>query len=214
MIDLQSLYSHIEKEISALKRPSIIGVNGAITSGKTVLAENLSQYLEESGYHVQLIHIDDFHNPKSIRLKENSPEYYLNNAIDANRFSSLISAIKTGPAYKKMSVLDMGTDAYTKNEVYETRADSIVIVEGVLLYKPEIASLFDYKIFLDIDEKEILPRGSKRDAALYGESILKEYENLYIPVHRLYMNNFSPEKQSDMIIDNNDVHRPLIMDKT
>jgi uridine kinase len=212
IMDKLILYSNIEKKISRLNTPSVIGINGAIASGKSMLSQELNQYLKDIGYQTQIIHIDDFHNPRSIRMKNNSPEWYLHNAIDTQRFGALITDIKHGHVNKVMTLLDMGTDGYTNSKVYTTGINTIVIVEGVLLYCPPISHFFDYKIFLDVDYNEILRRGKERDVPLYGETILQQYIELYIPVQEMYVSRYFPKEQSDLVINNNNFQAPFIVE--
>ena len=169
------IYSHIEKDISSLKKPLVIGINGAITSGKTMFSKGLEQYLQDKGYDTQIIHIDDFHNPRSIRMKDNSPQAYIDNAIDFRKFEELITEIKCKAVNKTMTLLDMGAESYVSNKTFITNMNTIVIVEGVLLYSQQIKHLFDYRIYLDIDYAEILRRGKERDVPQFGEQILQQY---------------------------------------
>jgi phosphoglycolate phosphatase len=205
-----ALYSHIERKIANLKRPAIIGINGAITSGKTMMSHELDGHLKDRGCSTQLIHMDDFHNKRSVRMKGNSPKCYLDNAIDTQRFEELITDIKRGPVNKTMTLLDMGTDTYTNNKSYATDIDTVVIVEGVLLYCQSLKKFFDFKIYLDVDYNEILRRGKERDVPLYGESIIQQYIDLYIPVQKIYVSRCSPREQSDLVINNNNFCEPVI----
>jgi uridine kinase len=212
-MNIHLLYAHIERDILAFKKPVIIGINGAITSGKTVLSQGLEQYLRDRGHHTQIIHIDDFHNPGYIRLGDGSPHCYFEHAIDFRKFGTLLSEIRYGPVNKTMTVIDLGTDMFTRERSYTTGFDTIVIVEGVLLYCPEIAHFFDYRIFLDIDYEEVLRRGKERDVPLYGEAILQQYIDLYIPVQKIYETRCNPGQQSHLVINNNDVEHPVIVRK-
>jgi uridine kinase len=208
-VEALGVYSYIEKHVSALRKPAIVGIDGAVTSGKTMFSQMLERYLNNMGYPTQSIHIDDFHKPRSVRMKGYSPEHYFDNAIDTQKFGELITAMKRGGS-KTISVLHLGTDTYA-NRVYTADANTLVIVEGVLLYTPAIRRFFDYKIFLDIDDDEILRRGKERDVPLYGEDILRQYIDLYIPVHKIYVGQCYPKKQSDLVIDNNNVREPMIV---
>jgi phosphoglycolate phosphatase len=209
-MDKPTLYSHIERKVANLKRPAIIGINGAITSGKTMMSHELDRHLKDRGYPTQLIHMDDFHNARSIRMGGNSPECYFENAIDTQRLGELITDIKRGPVNKTMTLLDMGTDTYTNSKSYITNIDTVVIVEGVLLYRQSIKRLFDFKIYLDVDYNEILRRGKERDVPLYGESIIQQYIDLYIPVQKIYASRCSPKEQSDLVVNNNNFCEPVI----
>ncbi len=210
-MDTRSLCEHIEKDISKLERPAIIGINGAITSGKTTLALALDRFLRERKVHTQLIHMDDFHHPRAIRFGDLTIENYFLNAMDLEKFSELILEIKRHPVNKTMTLLDMNTDTYVNQQVYTTGMNSVVIVEGVLLYRPPIEHLFDYRVFLDVEEEEIFRRGEERDVPLYGDGILEQYEHYFLPIQRAYFSRYSPKEKSHLVVDNNRFESPSIL---
>ena len=61
----------------------------------------------------------------------------------------------------------------------------------MLLFRPPLDKLFDYKIFLDISFQEVLRRAAKRDVPKYGDAILDRYKQRYIPAQQIL------EKSSD-----------------
>jgi Uridine kinase len=200
--------TYIESKIHQLNKPCVIGINGAITSGKTTFSEALIAYLNDRGYKTQLLHIDDFHNSRAVRMKDNSPEHYYANAVDTARFTELIAEIKRAPVNKTIAVRNMGTDDFTDTITLSTDMETVVIVEGVLLYIPQIRDLFDYKILLDIGYDEIIRRGLERDVPLYGEEIMSLYTDLLIPVQQIYADRCAIYDLCDMIIDNTDFLNP------
>ncbi|SHI65982.1 HAD hydrolase-like protein [Lutispora thermophila] len=204
------IYSKIEKEVANLKKPIVLGVNGVDTSGKTVFAEALSIYLQHRGYQTQLMHMDDFHNPKEMRYKDTSPQGYINYAFDLNKLESIITEIKGNDVDKDFHVLDFDLDTYTKKLHIKTTRNTIIILEGVLLYRPPISNLIDYKIFLDISFDEVLNRANIRDVPKYGVEFLDKYKERYIPAQKLYLQKYNPKKLCDMVIDNNDYNKPFI----
>lgn len=205
------LCPRIAKDIANLKRPTIVGINGAITSGKTMLSLKLNQYLQKQGTQTQLIHMDDFHTPRAIRFGDFSVNHYFEHAMDLNLFCELISEIKRHPVHKTMTLLDMNTDTYVNHQTYVTDKDTVVIVEGVLLYRPPMEDLFDYRVYLHVDEAEILRRGKARDVPLYGEGILAQYERYFIPIQKEYVRRYSPKSKSHLAINNNCVDNPVIL---
>lgn len=209
----ECLYQKIAKTVKTLPRPSIIGINGAITSGKTTLAKELAEYLQKQKIAVTLIHIDDFHQPRSLRLKETSPAYYLAHALDLARITDLVQKIKAGELKETWQVLDLGTDEYSKSVEFAITPDSVVIIEGVLLYQAALVELFDYKVYLDISAAEILKRGKIRDVPLYGTGILEQYRQLFIPVQQLYEARAHPQANSDLVVDVTNFERLMITDK-
>lgn len=203
------IFSKIERDIKSYKRPVVIGINGVDTSGKTEFSNNLQNYLEKRGYHTQLIHADDFHQPRSVRINDSSPEGYIANAFDLTTLSELLADIKSKPTDKQMDLLDLGTDTYTNKKHYQTNDETVVILEGVLLYRPPIGGLIDYKVFLDISFDEVLRRAAVRDVPKYGEEFLQKYIERYIPAQKIYLKQFSPKENCHLIVDNNNYNKPM-----
>jgi len=88
--------------------------------------------------------------------------------------------------------------------------DAVIIVEGVLLFRPPLDGLFDYKVFLDVTFEEVLRRARERDVTRYGEAIMQRYVNRYIPAQKIYLSKYKPEEASDLVVDNNDIYKPTI----
>lgn len=139
----------------------LIGINGVDTSGKTRFADNFAQYLESIGRKVCVIHIDDYHNPLEIRRSGlNEIDAYYNNAFDyAQLISELIEPLsQNGSIYKDVICLDLDADTYSKKINYSIDNETIIILEGVLLYRPPLAGYIDFKVFLDMSFDEVLKR--------------------------------------------------------
>ena len=83
--------------------PFVIGVNGVDTSGKSQVTLALNTYLISRGYKTQVIHVDDFHNPRKIRLSgENEIDSYINHAFNLSLLKSeLLAPIKNGNSVDK-----------------------------------------------------------------------------------------------------------------
>ena len=204
------VFSKIERDISTLQKPAIIGINGVDTSGKTIFPLELENYFRHRGIHSQVIHLDDFHNPCSVRYTDTSPEGYIKYAFDLFKLDALIRELKRGSVIKTVDVLDLDTDTYTNKKSYEVKGNTVIIVEGVLLYSPPLDELFDYRIFVDITFDEEMHRARERDVLKYGEAFLQRYIDRYIPAQKMYLNEYSPKGKSRLIIDNNDFRKPMI----
>jgi len=207
------IHLHIENAIAGRERPLIIGINGVDTSGKTTFALGLERYLNYRGIETLLIHTDDFHNPLAVRRQDDSPQGYLNYTFDQDRIAGLLEEIKSGVIDRELTLLNLDTDTYTNIKRYRTSEKTVVILEGVLLFRPPIECLIDYKIFLDIGFDTVMLRAAQRDVPIYGDDFLRRYENRYIPAQKIYLEQYTPKQISDLIIDNNDYDRPLITGK-
>lgn len=213
---LSEVFHNILLHIDTLScsTPRIIGVNGIDTSGKTRFALGLSSYLKSLGRKVTLIHIDDFHNHKEIRLRgQNEVVAYLDNAFNLDLLETeLLRPAKQGLSIDKtLTLLDLKTETYSLERRFTIDSETIVIVEGVLLYRPPIDQHIDVRVFLDIPFEEVLHRASVRDVPMYGIDILERYRTKYLPAQEHYLKVYHPMDKSHLVIDNTDYTKPRIV---
>jgi phosphoglycolate phosphatase len=184
----------------------ILGINGVDTSGKTTFARNYQRYLRAIGLSAEVISLDNFHNPKTLRTTgPNEIEAYEQNAFDTEKLiREILQPIKVhGKCVKEISCLNLATDSYDKKLKVEINSDTLVILEGVLLFKPPLNAWLDERVFLDISFEEVLRRAEKRDVPLYGPTFLERYRTKYIPIQQRYLEQHHPKQKADFIIDNN-----------
>ena len=154
------------------------------------------------------IHIDDFANPRKIR---DNGDYY-ETAID---YEMLINEIleplkKIGNINKEIVCLNIDTDKYENKRRYQIDNETVVLIEGFLLFRPPMLEYLDGKIFLYIDFAEVIKRTTIRDVPKYGEQFIGLYHDLFIPTQKRYLNEFEPQKNCDIFIDNSDYNNPVL----
>ncbi len=196
------------------KKPYIVGINGLDTSGKTSFSKTLFNYFRSIGQKAVLIHLDDFHNQSSIRKKGNNEiNAYIKNAFNLRLLEDkLLKPLKSdGRINVKLDLLDLNTDTYTNTKSFHADEDTIIILEGILLYREPLNKYFDYRVFLDITFKMVLKRAEKRDVQLYGEDFLNKYKTKYIPIQKWYIENYKPKENCNLLIDNNDYNNPFVI---
>lgn len=194
------------------KNKRVVGINGVDTSGKTVFADGLVKYLRSLGKDAALIHIDDFHNPLAVRRNGATEiDAYYDNAFNYDQFvDELLSPLKeTGTVKKDVICLDLDTDTYSKAIHYDIKLETVVIIEGVLLFRPPLLEYLDVKVFLDVSFDEVLRRAKERDVPRYGEAFLQKYIDKYIPIQQQYLGEYKPERVCNVLVDNNDYRRPF-----
>lgn len=204
------IYQRIQRDLCAYEKPVVLGINGVDTSGKTTFAVHLAAYLKRRGLDVQLIHLDDFHQPKRVRNVEDTPEGYLRNAFDLYRLEDLLSVLKTEQRNLQLDLLDLDRDTYTNRQTFRSSGETIILVEGVMLYRPPVDPFFDYRVFMDISLDQVLKRAKERDVPKYGPEIIEKYMKKYIPAQKMYMEKFSPKQRANLVINNDDYNRPSI----
>jgi phosphoglycolate phosphatase len=209
------IFERIRADLSKIKRdwPVVVGINGIDASGKTSFAVNLAKYLRSRGHKTECVHLDDFHNPRDIRYQlEDEIESYLKYAFNLKGLEEepLAPIKEGGKINKELALLDLKTDTFASHKEYRIDRETIVIVEGVLLYREPVDKYFDYRVFLDISFEELLRRVAERDVPLYGKEFLERYHRKYIPIQKRYLESCRPVERCDLIIDNNDFTRPVV----
>lgn len=214
---INNFYSRLAEQIVTKKKmglPLIVGINGVDTSGKTQLSKELYGYLNKQGYLVELVHIDDFHNPKAVRYQDPNPiKSYINNAFDLEKLARevLYPIREQGKLETSIKCLDLESDKYINERSYSVNKDTIILVEGVLLYREPIDKYFDLRIFLEVTYDEVIKRAIKRDAGILGNSVVEKYREKYIPIQKHYISEATPTLKSDIVIDNLDFKNPKFL---
>lgn len=196
------------------QRSFIFGISGVDTAGKTEFASAFQAHLDRRGFETQIIHLDDFHNPSSIRRCDgDSIQGYLAHAFDLQRLvTELLEPARHGAVVdKELALLDLDADAFTNRKRYRIGRGTVVILEGVLLFRPPVEQYISCKVYLDISFDEVLRRAAQRDVPLYGQEFLERYKNKYIPLQQHFMEEFKPKERSDFVIDNTDFENPKVI---
>jgi phosphoglycolate phosphatase-like HAD superfamily hydrolase/uridine kinase len=202
------IFRRIENEIIRRKkadRPCVVGITGIDAAGKTRFAEDFEQYLISRNHETRLIHLDDFHNPEAIRYSgENPAENYYNLSFNLDEIiNKLLIPLRRDESYTvKLPVLNLETDEYDSEKEYRFDRETIVIFEGVFLFRKELKPYIDYSVFLDISYEESLERGKARGG------IVERYNTKYHAAQRKYLEKYPPEDHADLIVDNSKWEHP------
>jgi HAD superfamily hydrolase (TIGR01549 family) len=206
------IFERALKEIEVKKQKDkafVIGVNGIDGAGKTEFAASLVTFLKTKGFQTQLINLDDFHNPKAIRYagKDQADNYYNKSFnIDLVIDKLLLPIKKKIPVSLKLKTLNLTTDKYENEREYIIDANTIVIFEGVFLFRKELTPYIDSKVFLDIPFEESKKRAKLRDL----HDSLNKYDIKYLPAQERYLREYPATKVANIIIDNTNWEYPRI----
>ncbi|HEV7306469.1 uridylate kinase [Ensifer sp.] len=209
---LQALVTAISTVTFA--RPIRVAIDGRTASGKTTLADELSEILVASGREAIRTSIDGFHRPKAERYARgrNSPEGYYYDARDLPAINALLLE-PLGPdgsrAYRTAS-FDLLNDEPIDEEAKMASADAILIVDGTFLQRPELSGNWDLAIFVETTEAVCERRGVERDAQLLGgmDAARQLYATRYQPAYSLYERICAPSLNADAVFNNDDFDRP------
>ncbi len=206
------VFERITGEIDRKKstnRPFVVGITGIDSSGKTEFTGALAGYLAARNRRVQVINLDDFHNPREVRYAGDDPadNYYRRSFNIQAVIDNLLAPLRAkGRHSVTLKLLDLATNYYTNERKYSFDPDTIVLFEGVFLFREELARYLDLKIFLDIPFEESKDRAKARDP----EEVYSKYDDKYLPAQARYLEEYPPQKVGDIIIDNTDWEQPSV----
>ena len=201
--------------------PILVGIDGIDAAGKTTLADELVAPLQQRGRRTVRVSIDAFHKPRAQRLARGalSPEGYFHDSFD---YAHLVrDFIKPAKAMRhhttlRAAIFDVASDRAVSDRTIELQPGTIVLFDGVFLFRPELVDFWDYRIFVEIGFDTSLARGIARDAAsMGGEAATRErYLRRYLPGQRLYFEAARPAALADAIVQNDDPTRRRIVLET
>ena len=198
--------------------PIRVAIDGVDAAGKTLLADELVQPIQERNRPILRASIDGFHNPKDTRYRQgaDSPRGYYQDSFnyDAILRELLIPLGPGGNRIYRREVFDHRADAPTPNPARAAPGDAILLFDGVFLLRPELISHWDFRIYVEVEFDISVPRAVQRDlrnvSGESGEKIYARYQRRYMPGQRLYFEEANPKQRADVIFENNDINAPRI----
>ena len=157
----------------------VIAIDGMTGSGKTTLAEELSQV-----YKAPIFHADDYFLPPELRTEQrlNEPggnihyEKMKKEIIDILVDGKINSTIKYKPFICK-------NQSYGEEKSF--KLSKINIVEGSYCLNPYFGKYYDISVFLKINEKSQIERLTKR-----CPQMINNFINKWIPLEKKYHDAF------------------------
>ncbi len=204
---MKNHFEIIKKKLESWSKvkPFIIGINGIDASGKTEFAKSLDVFLRDRYLDTQLVHLDDFHNPKLIRYSgKNEIDNYYNRSfnLDSLIFEILEPIFRGNTINKDLKTLNLQTNNYDLTRTYKINSQTVVILEGVFLFRKELRDYLNYKVFLDVSFKTALKRAYLRDYKYLGKDLENKYSQKYFPAQVKYLEEARPMSLADLIINN------------
>tara|TARA_B100001094_G_scaffold331785_1_gene401310 strand:+ start:2423 stop:3142 length:720 start_codon:yes stop_codon:yes gene_type:complete len=203
-------------ETIKLPHPLRVGIDGVSASGKTVFADELAIVLRKINREVIRTGIDGFHNPPEIRHRRGvmSVEGYVEDSFDYSAVRKhVLNPLGPGGNLSYVpEVYDHAQGATKQPDPIFASPDAILLFEGVMLFRREIANAFDYRILVDTSFQEALERAKTRDLRHFGDmkTLLDKYTRRFFPGQKHYLESHRPEEIVDAIIGNDDFGKPIL----
>lgn len=201
----------------ALPHPTRVAVDGPDAAGKTVLADELTETLRSRGRDVVRASIDGFHRPRAERHRRGalSPKGYYEDSFDLDAFRKcLLEPLGPhGSRAFRAELFDHAADSPLPAPLRSANPDTVLVVDGVFLLRPELDGHWDLRIHVTAADDEIVRRARERDAVLFGSASRTEerYRKRYMPAQRLYAEQAWPAKRADFVVVNDDPADPILV---
>jgi uridine kinase len=219
-MEREELLAFLVEEIVGRKkqgRPLKVGIDGRCASGKSILADGLASALGQRGLEVLRPSVDGFHRPRERRYRqgEYSAAGYYEDAYD---YQSVIDSLLGPLSWDKFPVScrrvahDVRTDMPSTAPAISVGAGSVLLFEGLFLFRRELNRYWDLRVLLDVDPATSLSRALDRDTGVIGPAdvMRRKYEARYEPAWQIYVNEEHPESKADVIVDNRDFLHPEV----
>ncbi len=191
----------------------LIAITGSTASGKTTFARLLKKKLGD--HQTVIICQDDYYkNRAHLNRKERKKINFDDiEAFDCELLTKHLIFLKNGK-----SVLSPVYDFIQSRRLERTKRvvpKQFIIVEGLMpFFDKKQRILFDYKIYIDVNNSVCLARRIRRDTRTRGDSIeiiCNRYFKDVLPMQKLYV---EPQKRwADAIVDGSDCCHPKVINK-
>lgn len=201
-----------------LAHPTRVGIDGHSAAGKTTLADDLATTLrEKTARPVLRVMLDHFKRHVDLRTQypPGSPESYYHEMFDVDAIRDQLLA-PLGPGGNRRfrtQIMDFSGRTPIDSDPRTIQPDAILVADGAFLQKPALARHWDLRVYLHIEEADVLRRGPIRDQAWMdsAEAAVERYRSYYLPGERLYLAEVHPADRADIVIDNRDFEAPRIL---
>jgi uridine kinase len=214
------LLATLADRIAALERPHPlrVAIDGCSGAGKSTFAAELARVLETRGHAVICASVDDFHRPRAERYRWGrlSPEGYYQFSFNypAIRNLLLLPLSPGGNRRYRTANFDQVRDLPVDAPEHEAPPDAIALIDGCFLFRPELADLWDYRVFVHADVDVAVARAIARDMTVAPSlaRVQETYRERYIPGERIYLDTIRPREKADLVVDNTELDHPVLLD--
>ena len=178
----------------SINQSFVIGINGIDCSGKTTFAKLVSNYFTHYKIENVCLDIDNFNNL----------------AIESETYKAFVSGSWDEEDLNKYYELIINFSDTTRAVSESKKKYSLVILEGIFIYKPQLVDIFDLKIYLDIDISLGRKRFAKRRSIKRDKRPFDIYDEIWMLSHLRYESEVHPKLISDLVIDYNAESQPVL----
>jgi uridine kinase len=187
-----------------------VAVDGVDGAGKTVLADQLAEVIGPARDVVR-VSVDGFHRPRAERLAHGrGPRSFYEDSYDYAAFRrAVLDPFRAGLPVTP-AVHDVERDVQVDRPPVDVAADTLLLVDGIFLQRPELRGAWDAVVFVDVPFEVSVPRGNARFGEHHDPDPEAESNRRYVGGQRLYLARVRPRDCATWVIDNTDVEHPRL----
>ncbi|MCC5036444.1 uridine kinase [Streptomyces sp. WAC 00631] len=193
----------------------LVGIDGFTAAGKTGFGHELARHVAAAGRPVLRATLDDFKKPWRDRhlYDRESGEGYYRNAFDYEAVERLLlrRCRRPGETSAVLCSIDPLTQRDHSDQPTPLAPDTVLIVDGVFAFRPEINTYWDFRIWLHVDPEVSVRRGAERDRERSGADAESIHRDRYLAAHRVYLREADPLPGADVVIDNTVFSDPRVV---
>lgn len=186
-------------------RSLLVGVSGIDGCGKGYLAAQLQAHLALHGIIPAVLNVDGWLNLPEKRFDRNAPALnFYENALRLDQFfNQLVLPLRDRRSIHLVADFVEETAAKYRKHSYDYTDVSVVLVEGIFLFKPQYRKHFDLTIWIECSFATALARAIARaQEGLSPANTIAAYDTIYFPAQRIHLAQDKPRENADLIFDN------------
>lgn len=226
-VERDAVLSAVADRVCSLdQRRVLVGVDGRSGSGKSTLANEVAAHLGQRGRVVIRSTTDSFHRPREERLARGATSadgYYLDSHDLDCIATELLIAFREGADQVLIAAFDEPTDTACE-EIVDVAADAVLVFDGLFLHRPDFAAVWDVSVYLDADERcdaewlQYLLADLPDDVSQRAVELDRRLAAARWPRYRngwaRYIGDVTPRSRATVVVDNNDLTQPRIVEAT
>ena len=184
--NIDAIVARIE-DLDSGRRPILVGIDGRGGAGKSTLAIALAERIDGAG----IVQMDDLYLSNAQRRSTGAG---IGTNYDRKRLVEQVLAPLQAGRPARYQRYDWDLDVLA--EWIELDGPRIVIIEGVTSIADDVASCYDFTIWVETPLETCLTRGIERD----GESMRGQWEDVWLPGDEAYRAAQSPDARADIVV--------------
>ncbi|MFN3634876.1 MAG: uridine kinase [Rhizobium rhizophilum] len=179
-------FDEVVTVVASRPRPLLVGIDGLPLAGKTTLALRL---IRELG--ADCLWLDDLVKEEAEWSSRDQPSF----PFDYIRYDAFMDSVRDLAQSRRCSFFPYDWETgRVSEEPRVVNGDGIALVEGVSALHPQLAPLYDLKIWVESDPATTLQASLKRGVGSWA----REWELMFLPSVELYLRT-APKARADIV---------------